>query len=306
MTDDHTQLHRLKLPDGRHLAYATYGDPEGTPVFYCHGFPGSRLEARLFESAAIRHRLRVIAPDRNGLGCSDPLPERQLLDWPDDLAALADGLGIDRFHLVGVSGGGPYALACAHRLAHRLEGVALVCPLGPLDRGGNLWTMRWPAIFSFSSIRTLPGLSNALYRHWVVPFVKSHPQTIYNLMLSMAPPPDHRVLSRPQIREIIVASLTEAVRGGAEGVLREMAIYAAPWGFEPEAIEMPIALWHGTADDTVPVTQGRELADRLPDCNARYLDGEGHFSLPVEHMEEIVEALLHGERGARPAGQACV
>ena len=82
-----------------------------------------------------------------------------------------------------------------------------------------------------------------------------------------------------------------------------MAIYAAPWGFEPEAIDMPIALWHGTADDTVPVTQGRELADRLPDCNARYLDGEGHFSLPVEHMEEIVETLLHE---TRPAAQACV
>ncbi|MEJ2591623.1 MAG: alpha/beta hydrolase [Candidatus Thiodiazotropha sp.] len=294
MTHEHSNLHHLQLPEGRQLAYAIYGDPQGTPVIYCHGFPGSRLEARLFEAAALHHHLRVIAPDRNGLGASDPLPGRRLLDWPSDVAALADGLGIDRFHLIGVSGGGPYALACAHRLADRLNGVTLVCPLGPLDRGDNLWAMRWPAILNFSSIRTLPGFTHGLYRHWVVPFVKHHPQTIYNLMLSMVPPPDHQVLSRPQVRETIVASLNESVRGGAEGVLQEMAIYAAPWGFEPEAIDMPIALWHGTADDTVPVKQGRELAQRLPDCSARYIEGEGHFSLPVDHMDEIVEALLRG------------
>lgn len=298
MTEEIRSSAHLQLPDGRRLAYAEYGDPQGAPLIYCHGFPGSRLEARLFESSARRHGLRVIAPDRNGLGLSDPLPGRHFLDWPADVAALADGLGIERFHLIGVSGGGPYALACAHRLKDRLEGVALVCPLGPLDRAANLWAMRWPALMSFTSIRTLPLPSRAVFRYWVVPFVKSHPQTIYNLMLGMAPPPDHRVLSRPQVREAIVASLVESVRTGAEGILQEMALYASPWGFDPEEIEMPIQLWHGTVDDTVPMRHGRALAQRLPDCTARYIEGEGHFSLPVEHMDEIVERLIHGDTAA--------
>ncbi len=294
---------RVRLPDDRWLAYAEYGDPDGTPVIYCHGFPGSRLEARLFEASAHRQGLRVIAPDRNGIGLSDPLPGRRLLDWPTDIAALADALGLERFHLLGVSGGGPYALACAHRLADRLKGVALVCPLGPLDRSADLWAMRWPAALSFTSIRTLPLFARSLYRYWVVPFVHSHPQSAYNLMLSMAPLADHRVLSRPAVRETILASLVESVRAGAGGVLDEMALYAAPWGFQPEEITMPIQLWHGTADDTVPVRQGRELAMRLPDCHVRFVDGEGHFSLPVDHMDEIARALLGSPQ---PEAQATV
>jgi len=296
---------RLRLPDERWLAYAEYGDPEGTPVIYCHGFPGSRLEARLFEASAHRQRLRVIAPDRNGIGLSDPLPGRRLIDWASDVAMLADALDLERFHLLGVSGGGPYALACAHRLADRLEGVALVCPLGPLDHQANLSAMRWHAVLSFTSIRALPLFTRSLYRYWVVPFVRHHPQTAYHMMLSMAPPADHRVLSRPAVRETIVASLAEAVRGGADGVLDEMALYAAPWGFEPEEIGMPIQLWHGTADDTVPIRQGMEVAQRLPDCTARYLDGEAHFSLPVDHMDEIARALIsRGEPKAMAAPEA--
>jgi pimeloyl-ACP methyl ester carboxylesterase len=293
MMQETSNLSLLQLPDGRQLAYAEYGDPQGIPLIYCHGFPGSRLEARLFESSALRHKLRVIAPDRNGLGASDPLPGRRLLDWPTDIAALADGLGIDRFHLIGVSGGGPYAMACAHRLPDRLDGVALVCPLGALDKLSNLWAMRWPAVFSFSSIRNLPLPSRAAFRYGVVPFVKSHPQSIYNMMLWMAPPADHQVLSRPPVREAIVASLLESVRTGADGVLQDMSLYTAPWGFEPEEIGMPVQLWHGTVDDTVPIRHGRELAQRLPDCTARYVEGEGHFSLPIEHMDEIVQALIH-------------
>ncbi len=283
---------RVRLPDGRWLAYAEYGHPQGTPVVYCHGFPGSRLEGRLFESSAHRQGLRVIAPERNGIGLSDPLPGRRLLDWPDDVAALADALDLERFHLLGVSGGGPYALACAHRLSARLDGVALVCPLGPLERAANLWAMRWPAIFSFTSIRTLPFFARSLYRYGVVPFVHTHPQSAYNLMLSMAPPADHRVLSRPAVRETILASLVESVRAGADGVLDEMALYAAPWGFLPEEVKMPIQLWHGTADNTVPMRQSRELAMRLPDCSVRFIENEGHFSLPIDHMDEIARALL--------------
>ncbi|MCG8093020.1 MAG: alpha/beta hydrolase, partial [Candidatus Thiodiazotropha endolucinida] len=101
----------VKLPDSRHLAYAEYGDPEGVPAIYLHGFPGSRLEARLFDLPARQHGLRVIAPDRNGLGLSDPKPGRRLIEWAVDVEALADNLKLERFFLIGISGGGPYALA---------------------------------------------------------------------------------------------------------------------------------------------------------------------------------------------------
>ena len=286
------ETRHLRLPDGRRLAYAEYGDPRGVPVIYCHGFPGSRLEAKLFESSMQHSGVRLIAPDRNGLGESDPLPGRRLLDWPAEVAALADALGLERFHLLGVSGGGPYALACAHSLSERLIGVSLVCPLGPLNHPGLLRMMQWPAVFSFTAMRLMPLLTRPLYRHTLVPMAAHRPQWLYRLMLGMLPPPDYRVLASAQVRAVIIASLAESVRQGGAGVLRELELYVAPWGFTPEEITKPVQLWHGSADKIVPELHGRTIAERLPHCQARYVEGEGHFSLPIGHMERILEALI--------------
>ncbi|MEW8522418.1 MAG: alpha/beta hydrolase [Candidatus Thiodiazotropha endolucinida] len=282
----------VKLPDSRHLAYAEYGDPEGVPAIYLHGFPGSRLEARLFDLPARQHGLRVIAPDRNGLGLSDPKPGRRLIEWAVDMEALADNLKLERFFLIGISGGGPYALACAHMCAERLEGLTLVCPLGPLDQPALLEAMRWPAKINFRSIRDTPWLSNISFRFSVVPLTQLWPQCIYQIMLGMAPPPDVAVLNRPTVRKAITASIREAVRQGADGVLQEMSLYTQPWGFDPAEITIPIQLWHGTADKTVPILHGLTLAERLPECEMHIVDGEGHFSLPIDSMEKIQRQLI--------------
>jgi pimeloyl-ACP methyl ester carboxylesterase len=282
----------IKLPDGRRLGYAEYGDPGGVPTFYCHGFPGSRLEALLFDQPARQYKLRVIAPDRNGLGLSDPKPSRQLLDWAADVEALADLLEIERFFLIGVSGGGPYALACAHRLADRLHGFTLVCPLGPLDQPALLNAMRWPAQINFHSIRMTPWLSQLTFRFGVVPLAYHWPQWIYQMMLGFAPLSDRAVLNRPPVRAAIISSLKEAIRQGADGVLQEMALYTRPWDFDPAEITIPVQLWHGTADDTVPLLHGQSLADTLPQSEIHLIEGEGHFSLPVDRMDQILEKLI--------------
>jgi len=297
MQQESSTLRYLQLPDGRHLAYAEYGDPRGLPVVYCHGFPGSRLEARLFAASARQGNLRVISADRNGLGESDHRPDRTILDWPDDVTALADALGMDRFHLIGISGGGPYALACAHRIPDRLKGLALVCPLGPLDQPALLGAMRWHAFLSFTTMREAPFLSRSFFQGTFIPMARYQPQLLFRMMLGILPAPDYRVLNRPEIAEVIIASLAQSVRGGAEGILHEMALYAAPWGFAPEEIQLPIQLWHGSADDIVPQSHGRWLAQHLPNCTARYIEGEGHFSLPIEHMLRIQDALISGKIG---------
>lgn len=285
----------LKLPHDRRLAYTEYGDPEGAPAIYSHGFPGSRLEGLLFDEPARQQHIRMIAPDRNGLGRSDPMQGRQLLDWPSDVAALADHLGIGRFQLVGVSGGGPYATACAYQLADRITGVTLVCPLGQLDRPGLLAAMQWPAQLNFHSIHMTPWLSHFAYRFGVVPFAQAWPQWIYQMMLSSVPSPDKLVLSRARVRSVITDSLREAIHQGANGVLDEMALYTRPWGFDPCEIELPVQLWHGTADRTVPLLHGRTLAEQLPQCETHYIEGEGHFSLPFDRMGEILEQMTKAE-----------
>ncbi len=127
---------QLRLPDGRRLGYAEFGAPRGRPVFFFHGFPGSRLEAELAATAAARWNLRIIAADRPGIGLSDRRPGRTLANWADDVRTLADSLGLERFAVLGISGGGPYAIACAARLADRLTAAGTIGGLAPLDRPG--------------------------------------------------------------------------------------------------------------------------------------------------------------------------
>lgn len=286
------QQHSLKLSDGRQLTYAEFGDPEGLPAIYCHGFPGSRLEAGLFQEAAKAQHLRVIAPDRNGLGGSDPRPGRQLTDWAWDVEALADALGLQRFFLIGVSGGGPYALACARHLGARLRGFTLVCPLGPVDEPALLAAMHWPARINFHSVRGMPLVLDFAYRFSVVPLAQRWPQAIYQMMLSVAPAPDREVLRRNEVREIITSSLREAIQQGADGVLQEMKLYTRPWDFAVGEIDTPAQLWHGTDDETVPLLHGQILAERLPACETHYIEQEGHFSLPINLADRILEGLI--------------
>ncbi len=143
----------ITLVDGRRLGWAEFGDPQGLPLFYFHGFPASRLEGKLIEAAALRNGIRVIASDRPGYGISDFQPRRRLLDWPCDVKALADRLSIDRFMILGVSGGGPYALACAHAMAPRLRAVGVVCGLGPVFEPWARSSLPWPTRLGFGLAR---------------------------------------------------------------------------------------------------------------------------------------------------------
>lgn len=128
---------QIKLPDGRSLAFSAYGDPGGNPILFFHGWPGARLQGRLTDQPAKRLGLRVIAPDRPGFGHSDFQRNRQILYWPDDVGHLADSLGIDKFSVIGLSGGAPYAFACAYKHPNRINSVGVVSGVGPSDVPGS-------------------------------------------------------------------------------------------------------------------------------------------------------------------------
>jgi len=120
-----------RLKDGRRLGYAKFGVSNGKPLFHFHGYPGSRLEGKLIHETAARCGVDLIAVDRPGMGFSDIKPDRSILDWPNDVIELADLIGIDRFAVEGVSGGGPYSLACAFKIANRITKAGVIsgtCP----------------------------------------------------------------------------------------------------------------------------------------------------------------------------------
>jgi len=282
--------HRIQLPDGRILAAAEVGDPGGTPVLYSHGFPGSRLGVLLGAVEARAQGIRLIAFDRPGWGESDPLRGRRLTDWPHDIAAAADQLGCDRFNLIGVSGGAPFALACAAALPDRVGCTAIVCGLGPViamrKDDGMMWHNR-------------AGLTLASRARWLVrptmglggPLLKRFCKIAIDNLMRHAGPADRAALADPAIRDVLTREFQEAFRRGGAGAAEDGLIYGADWGIDLAAIRAPVHLWHGEDDRIVPPAMGRWVAERIPGARATFKVGEGHFSIVIHHLAEILEAL---------------
>ena len=278
------------LPDGRTMAYAEYGPPKGYPVLYCHGFPGSRLEAQLWQPAADALGVRLIAPDRPGYGSSDPLPGRSLADFALDAVALLDHLGLAQVGVLGISGGGPYALALlAHSPARVVRG-ALVAALGPPEALAAVHDDLAPFL------RRAWGMAQrkpALIPFWAAfgaRFLRLRSRWAFNAQFVAGP--DLVVLADPEIRGLLRRSQREGLRRSAAGAVQDLVLYLRPWGFRLACVSAPITVWHGKADRLMPVGMASELAARLAHSGLRVLASEGHYSLPIRYRSEIMKSVL--------------
>jgi pimeloyl-ACP methyl ester carboxylesterase len=282
--------HRLRLADGRTLACLELGDPAGPPVLYFHGYPGSRLEARVAAAAAARLGLRLLAVDRPGFGQSTFQAGRSISGWATDVGVLADQLALGRFSVVGVSGGAPYALACAARLPDRLTRVALVCPLGPLDvAGGRAGMLAQDRLMLALAAHAAPLARGVV--HLLTRWMGRGPDRYLEFMLAGMVSPDRDLFADPGYRALMMDSTAEALRQGGRGAAWELTLIARPWDFRLQDVRMPISLWQGMADQILPAPMARRLAAALPACNPRYLPGEGHLSLVVRHIGEVLAEL---------------
>ena len=277
----------IRLRDGRLLGYAEWGDPSGRPLFYFHGWPGARVEGRLGDEAAKAKGVRMIALDRPGMGLSDYQPRRTLVNWPDDVIQLAAAIGLDRFAVLGISGGGPYAAACAWKLSDRLTRAGIVSCLAPLDVPGATAGMSRQNRLAFQIVGRLSVLRRLLMAKAGVS-VRRHPDRVLESGLAAAV--DKKHLDRPDVRKVLVESLSEAYRSGSRGPAWEMGLYARPWGFRLEDIRTPVYLSHGEQDANAPVTMGRYLASVIPDCQATFHPGEGHLHF-IDRLPEILAAV---------------
>ena len=286
------ECRRLNLADGRHLGYALYGDPEGYPLFYFHGLPGSRYEGRIIDPVARQFQVRVIAVDRPGYGLSDAAPSRSLLAWPKDVASLADALGIEEFGVLGVSGGGPCALACAHELARRVTTVSVVCGLGPLYNEPIARDMRPPARAILRIATLSPLLLQVLIAQPLRAACRLSPALVIWAVSVINGGPDKPVLREAQLKQVLELNVKEAFRAGAAGAARDVSIYTQPWGFRLRDIRQSVMLWHDDVDNVVPPSHGRYMHRQLPKSQLIEIPGEGHFSLPVKHLKEILLCAL--------------
>jgi pimeloyl-ACP methyl ester carboxylesterase len=297
MAPSATKIHQL--PSGT-VAVAEFGAPDGEPAFFFHGWPSSRTQAILADQAAREVGVRLIAPDRPGIGRSSFQAGRRLLDWPPVLAQLADALELNSFRILAVSGGGPYALASAWALPERVTAAAVVCgapPLDALDGAGLIGVYRWLLALH----RRQPKVVHQLFRV-ARPFCRTTlPPWVRPWMLKALPAADAATLQDTEVFDVCHTNFREASEGSAEGVIADAEIYAAPWGFPLEEVRVPIQLWHGKADRNFSWELAEALSRRLPNCTTKFVDAEGHYSLPIRRVREILDDLLSVDPGqARP------
>ena len=283
----------LKLPDGRQLCYAEYGDPDGKPVILVHGTPGSRLYWKSFPGFPFRSDLRIIAPDRPGYGLSDWKPGRTLLDWPDDVAALADALGLGRFTMTSVSGGGPETLACAWKIPERLTAVGILHSPSPPDAPGYFEEMSRTNRFFLRLAARSPWLMRKNMQ-FLAYMVRRNPSKYIDRMSYKFSDPDKATLARPEIRTALLQNFVDALRHAESGRAYGDDVvlhHALPWGFSLEQIEVKVYLWQGEEDTGIPNTQARYMAEKLPNCQVTFIPNAGHL-WHLDHMKEVMDTLV--------------
>ena len=279
----------LTLPDGRELAYAEYGAPAGRPVLYCHGGLASRLDVAPLAAACAAIDVRLISPDRPGIGRSSFQPGRTLLDWPADAARLADALGIGRFAAVGWSAGGPYAMACSHALGDRVSAVAVLGTALPFEVVGTRKGLNRPDRIMLTLATRAPPLARLSL--WLT-MVAAPAKALERSAGRALSPADRAILAAADSPTDAVAFMKESVRQGTRGEVTEYLVFARPWGFALEDVPGPVHIWEGAADKMLPPDYPKILLDHLPRATFTMVPGEGHISLLRNRMPEILTALL--------------
>jgi pimeloyl-ACP methyl ester carboxylesterase len=275
----------ITLKDGRKLGYAEYGVPTGFPVLGFHGTPGSRLMMKVVENAALVNGVRLIAPDRPGYGLSQPNRKATMLRYIDDIIELTKDLNIERFAVIGASGGGPYTLACAYRIPTCVSRIGLISGIGPLSLPGNIREMIQANRIMFQVGRVSPRLAGLLLSHLIKSSLPSMEQHIKN---GTSPTPD---LS-PEIFAIVAADQQETIRAGGQGIVFDMQVLWRDWGFNLEDVQSKVYLWHGEADNLAPASLAHYIADHLADCEATFFPNEGHTDMFTKHIHEIMAKIV--------------
>ena len=260
-------------------------------MFLFHGLPGSRLaipELWLEEPM----KVRVIAPDRPGMGLSTFQPGRSFTDWADDVRQLADSLAIERFLVAGISGGGPHALAVAYGLPDRVTAAGSIAGAGPIDTSSALEGISRGNRLLLKLARRAPAVV------WLLALpnarlAKRRPGKVFERAAGGKglPAADREAMASPRLREVSIAAAPEAFRQGVRGFVHEIRMYVHPWGFDVATLKPPVCIWHGAEDSNVPLALAQGLAERIPNSSLTIYDGEGHLIAP-KHWEEILTTLV--------------
>jgi pimeloyl-ACP methyl ester carboxylesterase len=295
----------VPLPDGRRLGYAEYGDPHGTLLLWFHGSPGARRQVPpAAREAADRLGLRLVCVERPGVGVSSDHAYRQLRDAAADMATVADHLGHGRFLVLGLSGGGPYALACAHEMPERVVAVGIL---------GGLVPTTGDEASAFDGIVALTRQFNRLLTVFRVPlgmglwtFIRvTQPagHYLYRAYTHLLPHGDDKVLDDPDLEAMFVDDLVTGGRRQFNAFVNDLVLAGRPWGFRVADVRVPVRWWHGDADPFVSLEQAQRTVALLPDVELHVRHGESHlggFAVGGEMVETLARLWEERTRSSEP------
>ncbi|MUL78598.1 alpha/beta fold hydrolase [Mycolicibacterium sp. CBMA 226] len=283
----------IAVGEDRQIGFAEFGDPQGRAVFWLHGTPGARrqipTEARAF---AGRQNIRLIGIDRPGIGSSTPYQYDNVLGFTDDLRTIADTLGIDRFAVIGLSGGGPYTLATAAAMPERVVMAAVLGGVAPLigEDGISSGLMELAKI-----ARPVIEVADTPIR-WVagtlIKVIAPFGSTALDLYARISPDGDRNLLSRPEFKAMFLDDLLNGSRKQLAAPFADIVVFARDWGFRLADIKVPVRWWHGDADHIVPYAHGEHAVARIADAEMYTLPGESHLAglgVPEEILTKILE-----------------
>ncbi|MGO8950737.1 MAG: alpha/beta fold hydrolase [Ktedonobacterales bacterium] len=280
----------VSLPSGRTLGIAEQGDPAGVPILFFHGFVGSRLQCPPSGAMLGALGIHLIAVDRPGIGLSDPIAHRRLLDWANDITGLAEVLQLPQFAILGWSAGAPHAMVCASRLPKQVVALGLASPMGGWFIGPGATrhiskeSRGITTLVRYAPWALKPSFTLVKWR------MRHDPKGLVEDQLRQLPSIDQATLADPLLRRMLIDTAGEAFRLGVRGVYEDTLVVARPWGFAPETISTPTWIWQGNADTTVLPALADELAEKLANCRATSFSGEGHFVV-FTHWQAIMRTL---------------
>jgi pimeloyl-ACP methyl ester carboxylesterase len=294
----------LTLPDDRTLGFATFGAETGPVVFFLHGFGDSRLLGAVYHEPGKEQGLRIVAVDRPGIGLSTPQPNRKVLDHANDIRLLAAHLQTKRYSIMGVSGGGPYALACAYALpAEQLKTVSIVCGMGPFDL--TMRNSKWTTYLIFSAFKMFPfllrwsraGTVKQIQTETAETFIANTKLQLGAWYMRFIGPTakDAALLRDERFLAFVYEAAREGCAHGVEGHLMDYeALTASDLGFQLEDIraDLPIDLWYGREDGSVDLRVGEALAKALGGRARLFVRDEAHLSLAFGCREEILRTMV--------------
>ncbi len=263
---------------GRRLGFASFGTPHGRAILWLHGTPGARrqipVEAR---SYAEENDLRIVGIDRPGIGWSSAHVYDNVLGWTRDLEVVADTLGVGEFHTIGLSGGGPYALAAGAAMPDRVRGVAVLGGVAPTigedAAAGGLVRLAVPVapLLGLTRVPLSFALNNAIR------LVRPFGGTAIDAYRAFQPEGDKKVLGRPEFRAMFLDDLLNGSRKQISAPLSDLLLFTRHWGFGLADVKVPVLWWHGDGDHIVPWRHGEHCVTRLPRAELFTLPGESHL-----------------------------